>query len=447
LHVACALVQHGLGGGIEVRSELAELLQHTIGGLVQLQGTGHLLHGLDLRIATHAAHADAHVDGGPNAAEEEVALQEDLPVGDGDHVGGDVGGNVASLCFDDRQCGERSTALHHALERIGLVVHLRGDGIIIDDLGRTLEQSAVQVEHVARVGLTSGRPTHEQGHLPVVHGLLGKVIEYDQCGSAGITEELADGGPGEGRIELHRRGVAGVGRHHGGIGHGAGLFQHLYRTGHGGSLLANGDIDAVHGLTSLVEFLLVDDGVDRHRALAGLAVTDDQLPLSAPYGDHGINGLDARLQRFLHGLAEDHARRLALNRHLIGLALDGPLSIDGLAQGVHYATHDALAHVHAGDALGALHDIALLHAYAGAQKHHAHVVLFEVEHNAAQAAGELHELAALHAVQAVDAGDAVADLQHGAHLLQLGLGAEAGEFFLEDRRYFGGIDLCHSWPP
>src|SRR5690606_3860181 len=106
-------------GGIEVGTELAERFQFAISGLVQFQGTGHLLHGLDLRITPHAAYADAHVDGGPYAAEEEVALQEDLPVGDGDHVGRDIGGNVAGLRLNDRQCSERATALHHALERLG----------------------------------------------------------------------------------------------------------------------------------------------------------------------------------------------------------------------------------------------------------------------------------------------------------------------------------------
>ena len=41
-------------------------------------------------------------------------------------------------------------------------------------------------------------------------------------------------------------------------------------------LLADGDVDAGHVLT-----LLVDDRVDRHRGLAGLAVADDQLALAA----------------------------------------------------------------------------------------------------------------------------------------------------------------------
>ncbi len=302
----------------------------------------------------------------------------------------------------------------------------------------------MQVEHVTGVSLTSGWAAQQEGHLAVSHGLLGKVVEHDQCGTAGIAEEFADRGTGEGCVELHRGGVAGVGGHHGGVGHGTVLLQHLHGTGHGGTLLADGHIDAVHGLARVVEFLLVDDGVDGHRALAGLAVTDNELALAAADGNHGIDGLDAGLQRLRHGLAVDDARRLALDRHFIGLAFDGAFAVDGLTEGVHHTAHHAFAHFHAGDLLGALHGVALLDADAAAEEHHAHVVLLEVEHDAAQSAGELHELTALHTVEAVDAGDAVADLQHGTDLLELGFRAEPGEFFFEDRRYFGGFDLCHD---
>src|SRR5438309_9083573 len=39
-----------------------------------------------------------------------VGFEEDLPVGDGDDVGGDVRRDVARLCLDDRQRGERAAA-------------------------------------------------------------------------------------------------------------------------------------------------------------------------------------------------------------------------------------------------------------------------------------------------------------------------------------------------
>jgi hypothetical protein len=49
--------------------------------------------------------------------EEQVGFEEDLAVGDRDHVGRDVGRHVACLRFDDRQRGQRARAIG--------VIHLR----------------------------------------------------------------------------------------------------------------------------------------------------------------------------------------------------------------------------------------------------------------------------------------------------------------------------------
>ena len=59
-----------------------------------------------------------------------------------------------------------------------------------------------------------------------------------------------------------------------------------------------------------------------------------------------------------------------------------------------------------------------------AEDHDADIVGLEVEGHALDAAGELDHLAGLDLVEAVDAGDAVADRQHLADLGDIGLGAE-----------------------
>lgn len=64
---------------------------------------------------------------------------------------------------------------------------------------------------------------------------------------------------------LQRGGVGGRGRHDDGVLHGVGIGQPLHQLGHRGSLLANGDVDAVQLLLligALVKALLVDDCVD-----------------------------------------------------------------------------------------------------------------------------------------------------------------------------------------
>ena len=141
---ALTLGQTGLGVGVQVRAELGKALQLTILRVNQLQRTGDLFHGLDLGVAADTGNRDAGVDGGADARVEQLCLKEDLTVGDGDDVGGDVGGNVARLRLDDGQCGQRAAALG------------------VTQLGRTLQQAAVQIENVAGVGLASRGTTNQQ---------------------------------------------------------------------------------------------------------------------------------------------------------------------------------------------------------------------------------------------------------------------------------------------
>ena len=70
----------------------------------------------------------------------EVGLQEDLAVGDRDHVRRDVGRDVAGLRLDDRQRGQRAAAR------------------LVAQLARALEQPRVQVEDVARECLAARWP-------------------------------------------------------------------------------------------------------------------------------------------------------------------------------------------------------------------------------------------------------------------------------------------------
>src|SRR5258705_12890737 len=113
--------------------------------------------------------------------------------------------------------------------------------------------------------------------------------------------------------------------------HGAELVELVDDLRDGRLLLADGDVDAVNALP-----LLVDDGVDGDRRLARLPVADDELALAATDGDHGVDGLDARLERLLDRLARDDAGRLHLDTAAV-LRLDGAAPADGLAERVGHA--------------------------------------------------------------------------------------------------------------
>ena len=158
-----AAVELGLGHPVELRAEGGERLELAELRQVELERARHLLHRLDLGGAAHPAHRVADVDGRPDARVEQVGLQEDLAVGDGDDVGRDVGRDVAGLGLDDRQRGQRAAA-----ERVG-------------ELGRPLQQARVQVEDVAGVRLAPRWAPEQQGDGPVGLRLLGQVVVDDRA--------------------------------------------------------------------------------------------------------------------------------------------------------------------------------------------------------------------------------------------------------------------------
>lgn len=69
-----------------------------------------LLHSFSLGSRSYTGHRQTDVDGGTDTLVEELSLQEDLAVSDGDHVGGNVGRHVTSLGLDDGKGSQGTTA-------------------------------------------------------------------------------------------------------------------------------------------------------------------------------------------------------------------------------------------------------------------------------------------------------------------------------------------------
>ena len=193
---------------------------------------GDLLHRLDLRGRADARHGKADIHRRADALVEKVGLQKNLAVGDGDHVGRDVGRHVVRLRLDDRQRRQRAVAVG--------VVHLGG----------ALQEPRMQVEDVARIGLAAGRTAQQQRHLPVGDRLLGQIVVGDQRVHAVVAEILAHGAAGERRQELHRRRVGRGRRDDDGIVQRAALLQRLGELRDGGAFLADRDVDAIELLRS-----------------------------------------------------------------------------------------------------------------------------------------------------------------------------------------------------
>lgn len=95
--------------------------------------------------------------------------------------------------------------------------------------------------------------------------LLGEVVVYDEGVLPVVPEVLPHGAAGVGSQVLQGGGVGGRGRDHDGVLHGVCVRQPLHQLSHGGSLLADGNVDAVQLfllVSSVVEAFLVDDCVD-----------------------------------------------------------------------------------------------------------------------------------------------------------------------------------------
>src|SRR5690606_34115365 len=167
--------------------------------------------------------------GRANTRVEEVRLEEDLAVGDGDDVRRDVRRDVTGLGLDDRGRGARAArgrallgdeagalglgglaglvASLLALEDLdaGALLGLHAvlhDHPLLGHLGGALEEAAVEVEDVARISLAAGRTAEEERELAVGDGLLGEVVVDDEGVAAVVAEVLAHGAAGVRREEL-----------------------------------------------------------------------------------------------------------------------------------------------------------------------------------------------------------------------------------------------------
>jgi len=173
-----------------------------------------------------------------------------------------------------------------------------------------------------------------------------------------------------------------------------------------------------------------------HLAALGLAVSKinhdlrNLLASSQLLSDQLASVPDPRVQRFAPKLMRSLERAIAFCQSTLSY---------GRAQ-------EAAPDRHVDDGAGALHRVALADAGVLAEDHDADIVALEVERHALDAVLKLDHLAGLDLVEAVDAGDAVADRQHLADLGDIGLAAEIRDLLLQDGGDFRRADfhVCSS---
>ena len=138
------------GRCVEIGRKLRERRQLTVLGECEPNTAAELLDDLGLRGTADSRDGQAGVDGRAHAGIEQIRLQEDLAVGDRDHVRGYESRHVTGLRLDDRQRRQRTgLALDLAARYLFDVRRV--------DPGSTLEQTRMQVEDVSRIGFAARR--------------------------------------------------------------------------------------------------------------------------------------------------------------------------------------------------------------------------------------------------------------------------------------------------
>lgn len=100
-----------LGGSIQIGTELGESSDLTVLSQEELERTSDLLHGLELGSGSDTGDGKTDVNGGTDTLVEELSLQEDLTVGDGNDVGGNVSGHITTLGLNDGKGSQGTTTL------------------------------------------------------------------------------------------------------------------------------------------------------------------------------------------------------------------------------------------------------------------------------------------------------------------------------------------------
>ncbi len=214
-----------------------------------------------------------------------------------------------------------------------------------------------------------------------------------------------------------------------------------HHVGDGRSLLADRDVDALNAGA-----LLVDDRVDGHRRLAGLAVADDQLALAAADRDHGVDRLVAGLHRLRHRLAPDHARGHLLDR-LAELGVERALAVDRLAERIQHATQQLRTNRHFKDAAGGLGDGAFAQVLVVTQHDRTDRVALEVQRQREGVVRQFDHLALHRIGQAVDLHDAVGHRSDGAFVARFGGQLDLFDAAADEFADFGRIERLHGFVP
>merc|ERR1719431_2446745 len=370
-------------------------------GELKLHGTSDLLHRLGLGSRADTRHRQTNVNSWSDTFVEELSLQEDLSVSDGDDIGWDIGRHVTSLGLNDREGSQRTTT--HG----------------IGHLGSSLQQTGVEVEDVTGVSLTTWGTSQQQRHLSVGNGLLGQVVEDDYGVHAVVPDVFSHSNSRVWCKVLQGCSIRSCGRYHNGV---------------------------LLGVPSFVEPLLVDDGVNGNGSLSCLPVSNDQLTLSTANWHQGVDSLDSCLHRLADRLSGDDARGFQANPELLTGA-KGTLAINGISKSINNTTKHFHTNGDIHDGTSSLDDISLLDQFVITEDDHTDIVRLQVEGHTLESGAEFHHLLCLDVLKSINTSNTVSNREHTTSLLKVDSGSSPKNSVFQDggnlsRSSLGSIQLA-----
>jgi hypothetical protein len=219
--------------------------------------------------------------------------------------------------------------------------------------------------------------------------------------------------------------LGGGGGNDDGVLHGIVLFKGLDELSDGGTLLTDGDVDAVKllGLVAgVVPTLLVEHGIKSDGSLTSLTVTNDQLTLTTADGNHGIDGLETSLDGLGDGLTGKNTGSLELSTASLG-GLDGALAIDGVTESVDDTAEKLHTDGNVDNLSGTLDGLTLLDETVRTEQDDTDLAGLEVHAHALDTGGELDELLSLDVGHTVNTSDTITvgcvSVSHASCLMML----------------------------
>jgi len=407
-----------LGRSIKIGTELGESGNFTVLGQEKLEGTSDLLHGLNLSSGTDTGDGKTDVNSGSDTLVEKLSLQEDLTIGNGNNVSGNVSRDITTLGLNN---GESS----------------QGTGAeLLRHLGGTLKETRVEVENITGVSLTSRRTSQKKRHLSVGNSLLGQIVVDDKGVSAVISEPLTKSTTSEGSNVLKRSSLGSGGSNNDGVLEGIVLLKSLDELSNGRSLLTNGNVDTVELLgliRTVVPSLLVKNGVNSDGGLTGLTITNNQLTLTTTNGDKGVDRLKTSLHGLVDGATGKNTGGLDLSTDLLG-GLNGSLTIDGVTEGIDNTTKHGRSDGDVDNGTSTLDSLTFLDESVGTEQDDTDLASLQVKSHTLDTGRELNELLGLDVVQTKNTGDTITDGKNATSLVEVGLTGDTTDALLEDGR-------------